>query len=543
MKKEKTEIYPYTHPLRIVAIYACLLMMWISLSNYYNFYNEDETFNAFISDVISGSVFVLFSSAVLYFFLKKNINIFRAKQNEILVKSDFLNTIIETAPYAVLDLYKDGRVASIWNKSAEKIFGWKTDEVIGKFLPIVPEAAKEEFIERLSKCFVNDELHFEMLPRINKKGETVYVNLTTCTHIDTTGNLRVLAFVEDVTEKKKNQNEIRKLSEALRQNPNAIILTDTKGIINYVNPAFEKQTGYSFDEAFRKNPMSLLSSDKTDVSAKKEIGEKISTGNVWKGEFLNRKKSGEQYWASVQIGPIKDSDGNIISCVAIEQDITEKKQNAEQVKQSLDEKEVMLKEIHHRVKNNLQVISSLLKMQSENHSNAETVEALKVSRSRIVSMALVHENLYNTPDLASIDMKKYIDKLSMNIFAAFGVGNNKVAFHSDVNNVKLGLDTAIPLGLMMNEIITNSLKHAFPSSDCGEINVKLEKDLNEYFHLCVKDTGIGIPKDFLTKPNGTLGKQLIKTLCSQLDGEMHINNGCGTEFLIDFKELKYKRRV
>jgi PAS domain S-box-containing protein len=805
MKKEKSQIwYPYIHPFRIVCVYASLLTLWIALSNYINVYNETEELGAFVSDMISGSLFTVLSSVLLFIFLKRNSAFFeninndaaktahnykslienldlficrfntaarytylnmKAKEmflaqdlneedvlgktplelyetdpedasylekkvleviaekrpfsedfsygnasykwklipeldelgniesvlsilfdvsdiekvkDELAQKTEFLNSVIETAPMAIVDLYHDGTVASMWNKTAETVFGWTSEEVIGKMLPIIPEQIQEEYLERLDKCFVNNRLHFENLPRRNKKGETIYVDVTTCPLFDKNNNIvKALTFIEDVTQKKKNETEIRKLSEivkqspdgiivtdlntkihyvnpaftaitgysyneaigktpsslhhrnpppeimseitgsliknkfwkgelltekkdgekiwislrinqvsdekgnplfyvscerditakklrdeqlqrslkekeemmlkihmfseALKQNPNSVILTDTKGTIEYVNPAFEQLTGYSSEEALGKNPMKLLHS-KENESVFNEIYACISSGMPWKGEFHNRKKSGEEYWASVQIGAIKDAEGRILSSVAVEQDITEAKRQEERIKQSLKDKEIMLKEIHHRVKNNLQIVSSLLKMQSENHSNEETIEALKVSRSRIVSMALVHENLYKTPDLSRIDMKNYIDKLSMNIFAAFGVRNNKISFHSEVNDVKLGLETAIPLGLMMNEIITNSLKHAFPSCDNGEINVRLEKD-NDSYRLSVKDTGIGIPKDFLTKTNGTLGKQLIKTLCSQLDGEMHINNGRGTEFLINFKELKYKRRV
>lgn len=805
MKKEKSQIwYPYIHPFRIVCVYASLLTLWIALSNYINVYNETEELGAFVSDMISGSLFTVLSSVLLYIFLKRNSAFFeninndaaktahnykslienldlficrfntaarytylnmKAKEmflaqdlneedvlgktplelyetdpedasylekkvleviaekrpfsedfsygnasykwklipeldergniesvlsilfdvsdiekvkDELARKTEFLNSVIETAPMAIVDLYHDGTVASMWNKTAETVFGWTSEEVIGKMLPIVPEQIREEYLERLDKCFVNRQLHFERLPRRNKKDETIYVDITTCPLFDKDNNIvKALAFIEDVTQKMKNETEIRKLSEivkqspdgiivtdlntkiqyvnpaftaitgysydeaigktpsslhhrnpppeimseitgsliknkfwkgelltekkdggkiwislrinqvsdekgnplfyvscerditakklrdeqlqrsfkekeemmlkihmfseALKQNPNSVILTDTKGTIEYVNPAFEQLTGYSSEEALGKNPMKLLHS-KENESVFNEIYACISSGKPWKGEFHNRKKSGEEYWASVQIGAIKDPEGRIISSVAVEQDITEAKRQEEKIKQSLRDKEIMLKEIHHRVKNNLQIVSSLLKMQSENHSNEETIEALKVSRSRIVSMALVHENLYKTPDLSRIDMKNYIDKLSMNIFASFGVRNSKISFHSEVDDVKLGLETAIPLGLMMNEIITNSLKHAFPSSDNGEINVRLEKD-NDSYRLSVKDTGIGLPKDFLTKTNGTLGKQLIKTLCSQLDGEMHINNGRGTEFLINFKELKYKRRV
>ncbi len=222
------------------------------------------------------------------------------------------------------------------------------------------------------------------------------------------------------------------------------------------------------------------------------------------------------------------------------------RENAEKdLEKSLHEKEVLLREIHHRVKNNMQIISSLLNLQSQHVDEMETLNVLKESQGRVKSMAMIHENLYQSPSLTRIDFKDYIAKLTSNIFYTYGVQNHEIDLIFDVEDVEMNIDTAIPCGLIINELVTNSLKYAFPPSKTnykGIIKIEL-KHVESQFKLVILDNGIGIPSDINPENTKTLGLLLVTNLVNQMDGKLKINMSNGTEFTIIFKELKYKERI
>ena len=201
---------------------------------------------------------------------------------------------------------------------------------------------------------------------------------------------------------------------------------------------------------------------------------------------------------------------------------------------SLGEKEVLLKEIHHRIKNNLQIISSLLVLQAGSASDEETVGMFKESQSRIRSMALIHEKLYQSPDLAKIDFAEYIHKLTKHLFQTYGANAKAVKLEINVKDIFLNIDSGVPCGLLINELISNSLKYAFPSGEKGLISIELLKKNDSEYNLIVKDTGVGLPQDFDLHKTHTLGLQLVNSLSRQLKGKMELGNNGGTEFRLTF---------
>lgn len=225
---------------------------------------------------------------------------------------------------------------------------------------------------------------------------------------------------------------------------------------------------------------------------------------------------------------------------ALEHEITERKKAEKQMKKSLQEKVVLLREIHHRVKNNMQVISSLLNLQSAHIKDEDDLKIFKDGQSRVKSMAMIHEKLYQSDDFSKIDFRDYIQSLVSEIFATHIVGSD-IKISVDSKDIFFDVDTAIPLGLIMNELLTNSVKHAFPDDKDGEIYVYLKKE-DERYLLIVSDNGIGFPKDIDFRKTETLGLQLVNRLVEQLDGTIELDRGHGTEFKIHFKELKYLKR-
>ena len=261
----------------------------------------------------------------------------------------------------------------------------------------------------------------------------------------------------------------------------------------------------------------------------------IKKGKSYKFE-VQLKPGDKTYWLEVFMSPIFDTKGEVIEVSMVAHDSSEKKQISLNIGESLKEKEILLKEIHHRVKNNLQVISSILNLQSSFVTDENTLEILQESRNRIRTMAIIHENLYRTEDFSSINFSSYLENLLGNLVASYRI-NEEVVLETNLEEVDLVLDQAIPCGLLVNELITNALKYAWKQGEKGTITINLYQKETE-IHLNIFDDGIGLPFNFKeTKPE-TLGLQLVETLIEQLDGELEVKNENGTKYFIKFENTK-----
>lgn len=222
---------------------------------------------------------------------------------------------------------------------------------------------------------------------------------------------------------------------------------------------------------------------------------------------------------------------------ALQIELYERKQAEIKIKNSLKEKEILIKEIHHRVKNNLQVISSLLFLQSRKTNNKLTHELLLKSQDRIRSMALIHEMLYQTDkNIMYIDFSNYIKGLITHLFDSYEINRNKIDTKLIIDNVSLNINKAIPCGLIINELISNSLKHAFPKDSNGKISITMTSTKQKEITLIVQDNGKGIPKDIQWEKTSSLGLQLVRTLSKQLNGTIKLQKNKGTKFLINFNK-------
>ena len=208
-----------------------------------------------------------------------------------------------------------------------------------------------------------------------------------------------------------------------------------------------------------------------------------------------------------------------------------------QVNQLAQDKEMLMKEIHHRVKNNLMVISSLLNLQSKYIKDKAALEVFRESQHRARSMALIHTMLYQSTDLKCINFGDYITKLTQELFRTYVTSDN-IHLNLDVGDILLDINTSIPLGLIVNELVSNSLKHAFPHGEDGVITVKFHKN-NDHYSFQVADTGIGFPEDLDFRKTNSLGMRLVNTLTDQIDGEIVLNTTRGTCFTINFTEKEY----
>jgi len=268
-------------------------------------------------------------------------------------------------------------------------------------------------------------------------------------------------------------------------------------------------------------------------------------------EFRLVNKNGDEREVLLFTSLIPNTKNSVVSLL----DITERNKAENLIKKSLKDKELLLREIHHRVKNNMQIISSLLNLQRNYVEDEETHNILHKSQGRVKSMALIHEKLYQTPDLAKINIKNYLESLTMNLFHSYRTNPN-IKLNLDVGDIYFNIDTAIPLGLIINELVSNCLKYAFKDQDDGEIFISLHKvdtdelgEVNEEngaeesYLLKVGDDGVGLPEDLHIEHTPTLGLQLVNTLVSHVDGNLKITRNNGTCFQILFKEQKYTNRI
>ena len=223
----------------------------------------------------------------------------------------------------------------------------------------------------------------------------------------------------------------------------------------------------------------------------------------------------------------------------LNQELAERKRAEERIEASLKEKEVLLKEIHHRVKNNLQIISSLLSLQSMHVKDKGAVEMFKDSQSRVRSMALIHEKLYKSEGLVKINLAEYIRDLSSYLLRSYETKPDAIRLELSADDVLMSIDTAIPCGLILNELISNSLKHAFSGRKGGEIRIGFHSDNEDRSVLTVGDNGIGFPEDLDPRSTKSLGLQLVNALTDQLGGSIELDRRGGTEFKVAFAEPKY----
>lgn len=374
---------------------------------------------------------------------------------------------------------------------------------------------------------------------------------------DADGNsLRMLGVVIDISDRKLAEQKLELQAVITRNMAEGICLVSAEdGTIIYANPKFEQMFGYDAGELNGQH-VSIVNYATEEVSAE-DVNQAIRAAVLANGEATyevhNVKKDGTPLWCSATTSVLEHPEyGRVL--VAVQQDITERKQAQEQIEASLKEKEVLLKEIHHRVKNNLGIVSSLLRMQARRTTDVQTHAVLRDSQNRVHSIALVHEKLYRSKDLANINFTQYIQDLTVYLFDAYNINAQHIKLNMQIEEIGLDIDTAIPCGLIINELVSNALKYAFPDGYIGEIQVKFHQidsadssllksavspaaTSSHLLHLIVCDNGIGLPTDLDIRAAKTLGLTLVKGLVKQIRGTLEINSHCGTEFRISFTKI------
>lgn len=340
-----------------------------------------------------------------------------------------------------------------------------------------------------------------------------------------------LTLVQDVTRRHELEREMHIKDIAVASSINAIVITDLERKITYANDSLLKMWGHEdIAEVIGRLSTSLWA----DERECHEVIERLQGGGHWIGEMKGKRRDGSLFDVQLSASLVKDGQGAPLGMMGSFLDITPRKVAEEGLRASLREKEVLLRELHHRVKNNLQIISSMMYLQSERIADGEARELFIENQDRIRSMVLVHEQLYQSESLDTVEMKEYLEGLLSALSGVYVADSRVVNFSLDAGGVSLDVDQAITCGLIVNELVTNSLKHAFAGRKEGKVEIEVRSDGQSGVHLTVRDDGQGLPDGFRVEDTKSLGLKIVDRLVGKLGGSMDVEVDGGARFRISF---------
>jgi PAS domain S-box-containing protein len=453
---------------------------------------------------------------------------------------NLVKTLLDATPTSFV--FKDRKfVYRIVNSAFCRFLNKSEEEIIGKtdfdlFLPSAAELYRldDEKVMQTGELLTQDEavpgehrnqwLQVAKIPIFEERGRCVGL---VCT-------------VHDITDRKQAEKALQESEEKFRlffeEEPDYCYMISPEGRILDANKSALRILGYTKEEIVGKSLLEAVYAPSSREKAKALFLKWKHTGSLRNEELNICTKDGQERTVLLSVDSVRDAKGNMLHSVSVQRDITERKQVEEQIKASLREKEILLQEIHHRVKNNMQVISSLLNLQAEFIKDRKVLQILKDSQTRIHSMALVHEELYQSDDLTKINLDEYVRDVAAYVVQSYA-SNPGVVLTVDVEDITLGIDTAIPFGLIINELVSNCLKHAFPDGRKGEIEIQL-RSCHDYVVLTVADNGVGMPEDFDFRNAQSLGLSLVTMLAEdQLNGDISLDRSGGTEVRITVKKV------
>ncbi|WP_221030513.1 histidine kinase dimerization/phosphoacceptor domain -containing protein [Actomonas aquatica] len=346
------------------------------------------------------------------------------------------------------------------------------------------------------------------------------------------------ALAERVEELDASLREVRTLRSALDEH-GQVIKFDCAGRVTFANDKVMAITGRRKEEVVGR-PFSQVLGGFHDEAFFERVRDQLDAGQVWRGDIKFATAHGRPAWKNMTIVPFPGVDGTPEQFVAIGHDITEHVEAEEAVTASLAEKEILLKEVHHRVKNNMQIISSMLQLQSGYLEDPQFKAVFNNCRSRVLSMAMVHEKLYQSRSLASVDFGRHVEDLSRMLARSFSAEHQRVELKLEVESQMLDIDTAIPVGLMLNELVTNAVKYGRQADGNSLVRVEFRAVEDGELLLAVEDSGPGLPAGFDFAGAKSLGLKMINILARQVRARLHLRPGPGARMEIRFKAPKLK---
>ena len=435
------------------------------------------------------------------------------------------------------------RTAQFWGSDeAKRIYGFNLEDLDFSTDEVENCITERERVHKALVDFIEADkpynLEFEIHPK-NSLNPRIISSVAELKRDEHGNPLLVTGFIQDITDLKQAAEALHESEERFRVMsdgiPQMIWVTNAEGLMEFVNRAYGVFFGVTLHQVQSEGWQPLVHPDDRDAYAA-EYFSCLRAHKPFHAEVRVRRHDGEWRWVESYGQPRFSSTGEFMGIAGSSPDITERKQSEEIIKASLQEKDILLREIHHRVKNNLQVISGLLDLQAMSVGNPELMERLNESQSRIQAMAMVHEKLYSSKDFSRIDLADYVRTLSKDLFKSYKINPGKIDLIIQTDGVVyVDINKAIPCGLILNELISNALKHAFPGDRHGELQVLMGETKNAEIEIIIRDNGLGLPDDVDIHQPQTLGLDLVNGLIkNQLDGQIEVRRDNGTEFRIKF---------
>jgi PAS domain S-box-containing protein len=341
---------------------------------------------------------------------------------------------------------------------------------------------------------------------------------------------------------KDDNARLRLLATILRDSNDAVTVQDLGGKILVWNKGAERMYGYSEAEALDMSICRIVPDEKRQEAL--ELIEQVKAGKpIESVETKRLTGDGRILDVWLTVTKLLDEDGNIVALATTERDITKQKEMSEELIENIHKKEVLMREIHHRVKNNLAVIQSLLSLSLKNIRDPEAREYINISANRVKSMSMIHDRLYRTQDCSSVKIAEYMHSLVNMLMDFYKTDSNRIKFDCKIPDISLDVDIMIPCGLIVNELITNAIKYAFPDEKRGTIHIELQKGSEDEYTLLVGDDGIGLPEDLNIYQTESLGMQIVTSLVKQMQGSLEVAVNNGTEFKIRFRETRREHNM
>jgi PAS domain S-box-containing protein len=442
--------------------------------------------------------------------------------------------------------YQEPRIVYT-NAAFTEVTGYSAEEVLGK-TPHILRGSKTDRaqLDEIKAALRQGQPIQTELINYHKDGSEFWADLNIVPITDTQGKVaHFVALQRDITDRKWSEKALiatqARLKYLLSSNPSVIYTCqpNSSRACTFVSENITQQLGYEIWQYLKDPQFWMAHIHPDDLESIRETLDRVSTVGEATCEYRFLHQKGHYCWLRDDMKLLRDPQGHPVEMIGSVVDISDRKWAEDQIRTSLQEKEVMLKEIHHRVKNNLQVISSLLKLQVGHIDDDRISVVLKESQNRVRAMALIHEKLYQSDDLAKTDFAAYIRRLSYDLFRSYSVNSRGIQLNLAVEDVRLSIDTAIPCGLIINELVSNSLKYAFSGLSCGEISIQLHANPgSDEYQLIVQDNGSGFPTDLDFRNTRSLGLQLVCNLTKQLQGTITLDRSAGTRFTISFAEPK-----
>lgn len=454
--------------------------------------------------------------------------------------NETLSKLIDSSPLAIIMVDTNAKI-ELWNKSAEVLFGWTKEEVFEKDIPYVPTNKRKEYEVNLLNSFNIKYFATLELERQKKNGELIRIREHITPLRNEEGNTdRFLLIIEDITESEKVKNALleseRNYRNLVEASNDLIWKLDKNAKITFINHASEEILGYKIEELINLD-FELLLCDDQKLKCNLFHSQVTEGTNYRNLELKMVTKHGIQKHLNANIYPLYDSTETIVGCAGNATDISHIIEQQKSLEAMLKEKEILIKEIHHRVKNNLAVVSSLLTLQACNQTDRSTINALSESQSRIQSIATIHEQLYQDELFTQIEMRSYLQQLTKDIEETYSSNQKEIIVSVEGDDIFLNVNQAVPFGILTNELVINAFKYAFEGYVEGIITLKLS-NLDDQMTLTVSDNGVGLPQQFDPDKEGSLGMTLVQNLCQQLGAELKYWTDHGAHFSISFSPLK-----